>query len=260
MHDDMSQGGVVVNPTAIVTGGSRGIGLSMVDAFGDAGFRVLIGAREDTGMAEVLGERVRFLSCDVRSLTDHKALVRAAQDWSGRLDVFVNNAGYSAWRPLSEIDEDFLDRLLDTNLKGVFWGCQAAESALAASQGSIINISSLAGKRGSSNNSAYCASKFGVNGVTQALAKELGASGVRVNAVCPVLVRTDGLVDALQDDRSPAGGDAESFLANFAKSQSALGRLPSGREVGDACVYLASSQASAITGQCLNVDCGVFPQ
>jgi len=106
----------------------------------------------------------------------------------------------------------------------------------------------------------YVASKFGMNGLTQSLAKELGPQGIRVNAICPVLVRTDGLVEALQDPKSPAAGDPDTFLENFRAANSALGHLPSGEEVGNYATYLASDRASAITGQCVNVDCGVFPQ
>jgi len=127
--------------------------------------------------------------------------------------------------------------------------------------GSIVNISSLAGKRGSANNSAYCAAKFGVNGLTQALAKELGPRGIRVNAVCPVYVRTAGLADALAERNSPAGGrDVERYLNEFAAAQAALGVLPTEEQVAQVCVFLASAAAGAVTGQCLNVDCGVLPQ
>jgi 3-oxoacyl-[acyl-carrier protein] reductase/meso-butanediol dehydrogenase/(S,S)-butanediol dehydrogenase/diacetyl reductase len=125
---------------------------------------------------------------------------------------------------------------------------------------SIINISSIAGKRGSSNNSAYCSSKFGVNGLTQSLSKELGPRGIRVNALCPVLIKTDGLIDALKENFSPAKLDPEKFITDFARDNSALKRLPTGEEVGNMAVFLASNEASAITGQCINVDCGVLPQ
>ena len=125
---------------------------------------------------------------------------------------------------------------------------------------SIINISSLAGKRGSTNNSAYVASKFGVNGLTQSLAKEFGSRNIRVNAVCPVLISTQGLLKALNHDDAPGRGDPKKFIKNFTKSNSALLRMPTALEVGQTCVYLASENASAITGQCINVDCGVLPQ
>jgi 3-oxoacyl-[acyl-carrier protein] reductase/meso-butanediol dehydrogenase/(S,S)-butanediol dehydrogenase/diacetyl reductase len=119
----------------------------------------------------------------------------------------------------------------------------------------------LAGKRGSANNSVYCATKFGVNGITQALAKELGSAGIRVNAVCPVYVRTEGLNEALEEAVSPtSGADTAAYLAAFATAQSALGVLPTAEQVAATCVFLASPAAAAITGQCLNVDCGVMPQ
>jgi NAD(P)-dependent dehydrogenase (short-subunit alcohol dehydrogenase family) len=124
-----------------------------------------------------------------------------------------------------------------------------------------VNVSSLAGKRGSANNSAYCAAKFAVNGMTQSLAKELGPRGIRVNAVCPVYVETEQLRVALSEPASPANGqDVEGYLAAFASTQTALGRLPTAQEVAETVWFLASDAASAITGQCLNVDCGTLPQ
>jgi len=161
---------------------------------------------------------------------------------------------------LEEIDEEFWDSMIDTNLKSVLFGSQVAARHLQKG-GVVLNISSLAGKRGSANNSVYCAAKFGVNGITQALAKELGPRGIRVNAICPVYVNTPGLKSALQDPNSPAQGrNVQGYLEKFAEGQSALGRLPKAKEVADLCLYLASPAASAITGQCINVDCGVLPQ
>jgi len=245
---------------AIITGGARGIGASISTHFNKNGYHVLIGSRHDSGLAAELGQRVRFYPTDVRNPQDMIALVQEAVTWIGKLDVFINNAGYSSWRPVSNVDESFWDQMIDTNLKGVFFGSQAAAAHL-QSGGSIVNVSSLAGKRGSANNSVYCASKFGVNGITQALAKELGPKGIRVNAVCPVYVRTEGLLDALTEEVAPPGGqDVETYLGDFAASSSALGTLPTGEEIAQACLFLASSAASAITGQCINVDCGVLPQ
>ena len=109
--------------------------------------------------------------------------------------------------------------------------------------------------------SVYCGSKFGVNGITQSLAKEVGKLGVRVNAVCPVYVRTDGLDAALLEPQSPtAGQEIDSYMKSFSAANAALGRMPTGEEVASTCYFLASEQASAITGQCINVDCGVLPQ
>jgi 3-oxoacyl-[acyl-carrier protein] reductase/meso-butanediol dehydrogenase/(S,S)-butanediol dehydrogenase/diacetyl reductase len=244
--------------SVVITGGNRGIGLGITEAFVDAGYRVVVGARQEAGLAARFGARVSFVPCDVRNEADHRELVRRARDGGGKLDVYVNNAGFSAWRPIEGIDEPFFDEIIGTNLKGVFWGCKAAAAAMEKG-GCIVNISSLAGRRGTSNNSAYCASKFGVNGLTQALAKELGPRGIRVNALCPVLIATDGLIEALRSPYSPAKNDPEGFIARFAQDQSALKRLPTSAEVGAMCLMLASGTASAITGQCINVDCGVLP-
>lgn len=246
--------------TTIITGGSRGLGAAISEAFHASGYHVVIAGRTDTGLATALGSRARFVATDVRCPQSLRDMIKRALDWTGRLDVLVNNAGISAWRPLAEIDEPFWQEMIDTNLKSVLFACQAAAPYLPRG-GSIINISSLAGKRGSANNSVYCATKFGVNGITQSLAKELGSVGIRVNAVCPVYVTTSGLEEALGETQSPAGGqDVATYLRTFAATQSALGVLPTAAQVAATCVFLASSAADAITGQCLNVDCGVLPQ
>jgi NAD(P)-dependent dehydrogenase (short-subunit alcohol dehydrogenase family) len=249
-----------INRTVIISGGNRGIGEAITKAFWKEGYHVLMGARTDTKLTAQLGKEVRFQRTDVCLESDHRVLVKSAFEWTGRLDVFINCAGFSQWRPINEVDLDFWNKMIDTNLKGTFWGCKVAAESLSEG-GCIINISSLAGKRGSANNSVYCASKFGVNGLTQALAKELGPKGIRVNAVCPVYVQTQGLMEALGDKRSPTQGmDIEFYLEKFAAENAALRRLPTGDEVARMCLFLASLEASAITGQCINVDCGVLPQ
>ena len=246
--------------TALITGGSRGLGADITRAFYASGAHVVIAARNDTGLATSLGARARFISTDVRSPEALRESVAEAVRWTGCLDVLINNAGYSGWRPLARIDEDFWDQMIDTNLKAVLFASQAAATHMDRG-GVIVNISSLAGKRGSANNSVYCASKFGVNGLTQALAKELGPRGIRVNAVCPVYVRTEGLDEALGDASSPAAGaDISAYLSSFAMSQAALQTLPTGGQVAQVCLFLASPAANAITAQCINVDCGVLPQ
>ena len=245
--------------TAIITGGNRGIGLAITKAFVNGGYKVIVGARHDTDIDEQFDGHTKFVTMDVQDEAGHQKLAQAAMDWTGQIDVYINNAGFSEWRPIQNIDESFFNDLMGTNLKGAFWGCKVAADYL-ETDGTIINVSSIAGKRGSVNNAMYCASKFGMNGLTQALSKELGPKSIRVNAVCPVLVATDGLIDALNSPYSPAKDNTKKFLDDFGATQSALGRLPTVAEVGDVCVFLASDKASAITGQCINVDCGVFPQ
>ena len=246
--------------TVLITGGSRGIGGAITRAFHNAGDHVVVASRNDTGLVDSLGARAHFVETDVRHPDELRAAVDAATQWGGGLDILVNNAGYSAWRALEEIDEVFWNDMVDTNLKSVLFASQAAAGCLPEG-GSIVNVSSLAGKRGSANNSVYCATKFGVNAVTQALAKELGPRKIRVNAVCPVYVRTEGLTEALtQKGAPPRGEDLTSYLAEFASNHTALGVLPTDDQVAATCVFLASKAAAAITGQCLNVDCGVLPQ
>ena len=246
--------------TVAVTGGTQGIGAAIAQAFYDAGFSVVLGARHDNGLSRRLGSRAHFCFMDVRCESDHISLVNTACRETGRLDVFVNCAGISAWRAIHNVDEAFWSTMIDTNLKGALWGMKAAAARLPEG-GTIINVSSLAGKRGSAQNAVYCAAKFGLNGLTQALAKELGARGIRVNAVCPVYVTTPGLMDALSGAQSPAREeDISTYLDDFAATQAALRRLPEAKEIADVCVFLASSAAGAITGQCINVDCGVLPQ
>jgi len=245
--------------TVVITGGTHGIGLDITRAFVNAGYFVVIGARRPSSTLDQFGQLVTYVQCDAKEEPAHQMLVDVALSETGTLDVYVNNVGYSEWRSIENIDAKFLGDIFQTNVHSIFWGCKIASAAMKTS-GSIINISSIAGKRGSANNSAYCATKFGVNGITQSLAKELGPKGIRVNALCPVLIPTAGLIEALRDPASPANGDSEIFFSEFAQANSALNRLPAGHEVAEFCLFLASPAASAVTGQCINVDCGVFPQ
>lgn len=245
--------------SVVITGGNRGIGRSITESFLKAGYTVVVGARSSQDVEMLDPERVIFHAMDVRDEAAHLALAEKAIEATGQLNAWVNNAGISAWKPIGEIDEVFFDELMGINLKGAFWGCKAAAKHMPQG-GAIVNISSIAGKRGSAKNAMYCATKFGMNGLTQSLAKELGPQGIRVNALCPVLIKTDGLMEALETEHSPANGDPEGFLANFLKGNSATGTLPRGEDVGNMAVYLAAADNQAITGQCINVDCGVFPQ
>jgi NAD(P)-dependent dehydrogenase (short-subunit alcohol dehydrogenase family) len=245
--------------TLVITGGSKGLGWAISKKYVERGWSVFSGSR---GIREDVPREMREdfhqFKMDVRIRESHKALTHEALSKTGRVDCFVNNAGFSAWRSIEEIDEDFLTSILETNLMGYFWGTQAAAAVLQPGS-CIINISSLAARRGTPRNSAYVASKFGIAGLTQSLAKELGPKGIRVNAVCPVLVETEGLLSALSDENSPAAGRPHEFLKNFAKTQSALGVLPTAEQVSEMCFFLSSAEAEAITGQSINVDCGVLP-
>jgi 3-oxoacyl-[acyl-carrier protein] reductase/meso-butanediol dehydrogenase/(S,S)-butanediol dehydrogenase/diacetyl reductase len=241
-----------------VTGGSRGIGRAIAELFSRRGHPVAVCSRsapDGPRPAAIIHHRV-----DVRRRGAQQEFVAAVLERFGSLDVFVNCAGVSRWRSVETIDEAFVAEVLETNVLGTLWGCAAAAPIL-PNDGCIVNVSSLAGKRGSANNSAYCAAKFAVNGITQALAKELGPRGIRVNAVCPVYVETDHIFASLAEADSPARGlSVDAYLKSFAEAQTALGRLPTALEVAEAVYFLAGPRASAISGQCINVDCGTLPQ
>jgi len=246
--------------TIIITGGTKGIGADIASKFLKEGWQVMIAARNKSGLATENHDNLRFQAMDVRKEKEHYALVQKTLEWTGALDCFINCAGFSEWSPVESVNDEFWVKMIDTNLKGTFWGCKVAAANLSEG-GSIVNVSSLAGKRGSANNSVYCASKFGVNGITQSLAKELGTKDIRVNAICPVYVETPGLLEALENPQAPSQDqDTGKYLNEFAENQAALKRLPKGSEVADLCLYLASDASSAVTGQCINVDCGVLPQ
>lgn len=253
MHDHLK--------TVVITGGTKGIGAAIAEHFYHHGYAVVVCGRADNGfIRRQLGRGAFFVKTDVSKLAQVRALMAKAVRLTGSVDAVVNCAGFSQWKTLNTIDNKFLQKMLDINLKGVFWSCQAALPYLKPGA-SIVNVASLAGKRGSANNSAYCAAKFAVVGLTQALAKELGPQGIRVNALCPVYVLTDGVLKALQEKSSPtAGKNIQAYLKQFTLSHTALKRLPTAGEVAQACLFLVSPAASAITGQSLNVDCGVFPQ
>ncbi len=243
---------------AIVTGGNKGIGLGITKALVENNYNVIVCGKSDLKWENDLN-KIRFVKGDLREYETHVKLVNTAIDLYGKLDLYVNNVGISEWKPIDKVDINFLDKLIKTNLYSSFWGCKASEKHLKPN-GSIINISSIAGKRGSKNNSVYVSTKFALNGLTQSLAKELGHRNIRVNALCPVLIKTEGLIKALKDEYAPGHEDVEIFLEGFRETQTAMNRLPSIDEVAQMVVFLASEKASAITGQCINVDCGVLPQ
>lgn len=248
-----------MNKSVVITGGSKGIGLELVKFYAEKGFKVVSGSRtkyEDFNSA--IKANIQEIIVDVTKPESHEELVKEAIKQTGKLDVYINNAGFSEWRSLQNIDAKFLESIFSTNVFGYFWGTKAAAKVMNPG-GSIINISSLAARRGTPNNSAYSASKFAITGLTQSTAKELGKSGIRVNAICPVLIETPGLIDALKSENAPSFGQPAEFLEQFALTQTALGRLPNAIDIAELSYFLTSESANAITGQSINVDCGVLP-
>jgi 3-oxoacyl-[acyl-carrier protein] reductase len=181
---------------AVVTGGTRGIGRAITEALVGAGASVVVGARTGGDVRETetaLGERVRGVVCDVRDAGQCAALVGEAVDAFGGLDVLVNNAGVGVFRPVEELTVEEWDRVVGTNLSGVFYCSRAAIPHLKRRGGGwILNIGSLAGKNAFPGGAAYNASKFGLVGFTEALMQEVRHDGIRVSSIMPGSVSTAG--------------------------------------------------------------------
>ena len=193
--------------TAIVTGGTRGIGFAIVKVFLQNGAKVaLFGSRQETvdkALTELKTENPSWEVIGMApDITDYSAMKNAVDEVAarfGKLDILVNNAGISAREPLAQYDPEAFKKIMDLNVTAVFNGCKAAAEHMREHGGSIINTSSMVSIYGQPSGVGYPTSKFAVNGMTKSLARELGRSGIRVNAVAPGVTRTD-MVAALPAD------------------------------------------------------------
>jgi len=183
--------------TALVTGGSKGIGKAICLALAKEGANVIIAARNESEIKETIdklkamGSKALAIRADVRSEEDVRRLISMTIDKCGRLDILINNAGVAYKKRLEETILEEYDKIMDTNLKGIFLCTKYAIPYLRESKnGKIINISSVGGLHGLPDFSVYCASKFGVNGITESIATELEGE-IKVYAVCPGAVDTD---------------------------------------------------------------------
>jgi NAD(P)-dependent dehydrogenase (short-subunit alcohol dehydrogenase family) len=239
----------LANKVAIVTGGASGIGQAAARLFAQAGAKVVIGDVHDaTAVAAEIGGL--YHPTDVRRSDQVKALVERAVREYGRLDVAFNNAGIEIHAPLAVTDDDAHRNLIDVNVNGVFYGLKHAIQAMVANpgptRGSIINTASVAGLIGAVMLSSYDAAKHAVVGLTKTAALEYGTLGIRVNAVCPGVIRTP-MLDGFNA--------TEEILAAMARTH-ALGRIGEPIEVARLALFLASDDASFITGQAIAVDGG----
>ncbi|HAF86658.1 MAG TPA: 3-oxoacyl-ACP reductase [Sphaerochaeta sp.] len=238
---------------ALITGASKGLGLGLAKIFAQEGAKVAIASR-DVAHLESLAKEIRegggiceVFSLDLRDVPSIKACVKEVERKMGSIEILVNNAGMGNPIPAENITEQDWDWMMDLNLKGTFFCCQAVGAGmLKRGRGRIINISSQASVVAIPHEAVYCASKGGVNMLTKTLAVEWSGRGVTVNAVGPTFIRTPGTAERL---------DNPEFLAGV------LSKIPRGRvatieDVASSVLYLASDGADMVTGTLLLVDGG----
>lgn len=239
-------------PTVIITGSSRGIGKECAVLFAQKGYNVVICYNNSENEARKLQEELNrcgnnsvCVKLDVSSTESIEGAFKTAYDTFGSIDVLVNNAGVSQIKLLSDVTDDELYEVINTNLIGTIkCSREATRYMVREHKGSIINVSSMWGISGASCESVYSATKGGVITFTKALSKELGPSGIRVNCVAPGVIDTD-MNKCLPDDIRETLSDSASLC-----------RIGEPREVAEAVYFLASESASFITGQTLSVDGG----
>jgi 3-oxoacyl-[acyl-carrier protein] reductase len=230
--------------TALVTGGSRGIGAAIVRELAAAGADVVVGYRSGGEEAGAVAAEVgaRAVQADVSSAEEAARLVEEAGD----VDVLVNNAGLTRDGLLARMSDDDWRQVIDTNLSAVFYTCRAVTRPMMKRRaGAIVNVSSIVGLHGNLGQTNYAASKAGMIGFTKSLARELGSRGVRANVVAPGYVHSR-LTEVIPDDAK------ELMLQN-----TPLGRFGEPLDVARAVRFLCSDEASFITGEVLLVDGGL---
>ena len=230
---------------ALVTGGSRGIGRSIVEEFASAGYQVAFTYAGNQAAAESLAGVAKSYQADSRNFARAEQVVADVQTSLGPVDVLVNNAGIKRDSALHNMDPAAWQEVIDTNLTGTFNYCRVLMKSLIRHGGSVINVTSVSGVIGMAGQTNYSASKAGVIGFTKALAREVARFGVRVNAVAPGFIDTD--MTASMDE------NARKKLY----SQIPLGKPGTPKQVARAVLYLASEDAAYITGQVLTMDGGL---
>jgi len=240
--------------TAIVTGGSRGIGLAIARRFASDGYDLLVTYQQDVESAEAarmelaaLGGTVEILAADIATAEGAASTIETALAKLGTINVLVNNAGITRDTLVMRMSEADWDDVVDTNLKGAFLVSKAVlRPMMRQRSGRIINLTSVVGQVGNAGQANYASAKAGLIGLTKSLAKEVGSRNITVNAVAPGFIQTR-LTDVLKDEQKAA-----------ILGQTPLGRFGQPEDVAAGVAFLASDDASFITGHVLTIDGGLF--
>jgi 3-oxoacyl-[acyl-carrier protein] reductase len=242
------------NGVAVITGGTRGIGLAVAKRLAGDGYDVLLTYRGDAEAAAAAkdelagsGRQVEVIAADISTADGAGRAIEAAMQSLGRLDVLVNNAGITRDTLLMRMSDDDWDAVLTTNLKGAFLTTKAAiRPMLRQRSGRIVNITSVVGQVGNAGQANYAAAKAGLIGFTKSLAKEVGSRGITVNAIAPGFIDTR-LTAALPDE-----------MKTMLLERTPLNRFGTPEDVAGAVAFLVGPDASFITGHTLTVDGGLF--
>lgn len=243
----------LTDKVAVVTGSSRGIGRAIVLRLAQDGARIVVNYRGNKAAADevvdeilAVGGEATAVQADVSQPAEAESLIDAAKKAFGRVDILVNNAGTTRDTLLMRMTEEDWDVVIDTNLKGTF-NCIKAVSRQMMRQryGRIVNVTSVAGIAGNAGQANYASAKAGLIGLTKTVAKELGSRGITCNAIAPGLVPTDLTASLPQE------------LVDLAVERTPLGRVGTAEDMAAAVAFLASDEASFITGQVLAVDGGL---
>lgn len=246
--------GTLMDKVAVVTGGSRGIGRAIVEAFVAEGAHVLTCGRGSNG--DALPEGVQWITADISEPAGVEVLADAALDRFGRVDILVNNAGVQVEKTIVDSTDADWDLLMGVNAKGVFLTCRRfipiiMRNAGGSPGGSIINIGSISGHHADPSMALYNASKAFVHGLTRSVAVDHGAHGIRCNAICPGWIMTEMADAAFDLAKDPTAAKADALARH------AAGRFGEPADIAKAAVWLASDASAFVTGQTLTVDGGL---
>ncbi len=247
---------------AAITGGTRGIGRGIADAFLAEGAKVAINGRSqakgDQALAEMnVGARAIFIQGNVTQKADVERIIEETVRTFGRIDILVNNAGGAGgFAPIVDLSDEAWQEAMDWNLNATFWGMRKAFKYMIPQQwGRIINISSVEGKHGKPGIAQYVTAKHAINGLTKSAAKEVGTMGITENALCPGFILTDIVAETGEAAAKSMGLTFQGMIDLFA-SESAIKRPNNIDEVAAMAVLLASDVGNGITGALLSIDGG----